>query len=328
MSEKPLVSILIPVYMRANLAIQAIYSALEQDYENVEIVVVDNKSSDGTYERLCEEFGSNAKVLLFQNEKNLGAVGNWERCLEKANGKYIKYLWSDDLMSRDFISKAISLLESDRDAAFAFSSVYIFMDEKDLEDSETKLYCHYRMKKQTGIYPGNDFIKASYYCRASVPVSPGCAVFRREKLHLILDIPNKIGYVHRKNGAGPDVLMFLEALAHGEKFAYIDKPCCYFRSHEDSISIFDKTINDGYWTARQYYLKKYHYEQYWNALNSEMIITMNHLKIFNRKNNIKALSAYLDISDPYIKMHSVFGIIFYKIRYKICISRQGRMMEQ
>lgn len=324
MSEKPLVSILIPVYMRANLAIQAIYSALKQDYENIEIIVVDNKSSDGTYERLCEEFKNNNKVIFAQNEKNLGAVGNWERCLERAGGKYIKYLWSDDLMSKDFISRAVDFLESDCEVAFVFSSVYIFTDERDLNNDETKFCRQYRLKKQTGVYPGKDFIKASYCCRPSVPVSPGCAVFRKEKLHLILDIPNKIGYVHRKNGAGPDVLMFLEALAHGEKFAYIDEACCYFRNHEGSITTFDKTINDGYWTARQYYLKKYHYEQYWNALNSEIISTINRKKIFSKKNNMKVLNTYLEISDHHIKMHSVLGVFVYKIRCKIYVSKRKR----
>jgi len=325
----PLVSIMIPVYNRADLAIKAINCSLAQEYKNIEIIVGDNCSTDGTFEKLIGIFGDNKKIKLFKNEKNLGAVGNWERCLKNAKGKYVKFLWSDDLMTTDFVSKSVEFLESDDDASFAFSSVYIFKNEDDLHKNNIKNIRHcYRLKCNSGIYPGDDFIQATYYCPSLVPVSPGCAIFRRKKLKLVLDIPNQIGYLHRRNGAGPDVLMFLEAIAKGEKFAYIDKPCNFFRKHSGSISTFDTTIQDGYLTAKMYYLKEHNFEEYWEWLNCEIISSINKTRVLSKKNNTKALSKYLDMKDPHINRHSVFAVCWFKLRNKLMCKIQLRKVRK
>lgn len=71
---KPLVSVMISVYNRADLAIGAINCTLAQDYNKIEIIVCNNWSTDGTFEKLNNRFGNNEKVILFQNEQNLGAV--------------------------------------------------------------------------------------------------------------------------------------------------------------------------------------------------------------------------------------------------------------
>lgn len=255
----PLVSILIPVYQRAELAIEAINSALNQDYKNVEIIVGDNKSTDGTYEVLCERYNSNSKVVLFQNDVNLGPVGNWEACLEKANGDYIKFLWSDDLMRDDFVSKSVELLEKNKKASFAFSAVKIFEDTNDIRDN---LYNHtdeegcYQEFMRDGVYSGLDFIKKACMNK-SIPLSPGCAIFRRENMVIVKSIKNSKGYDHRKTGAGTDLLMFFEAVSKGQKFIFFNDLSSFFRKHPESITISSNTIGIGYHTAKLYFLKKH-----------------------------------------------------------------------
>ena len=313
--EHPLVSILIPVYKRTDLAVEAIECALSQDYEEIEIIVGDNCSPDGTFEQLNKKFGKNEKVILFQNERNLGAVGNWERCLARANGKYVKFLWSDDLMAADCISKSVSLLETHHRAAFVYSSVRVFSDLNQLKNiGNDKKFIQCRLCKGTKVFEGERFIGAAFCRSYSVPVSPGCAVFRREKLHIVGDIPNKIGYDHRKNGAGPDILMFLEAAAEGETFVYMDYPASFFRNHSESITSSDNTITEGYWTAKQYFLREHGLEKYWKPLNSEIISHINHNKIFSKKQNMYALSRFLDTGDIHIKDHSVISVIAHKMR--------------
>lgn len=311
----PLVSILIPVYKRTALAVEAIECALSQDYEEIEIIVGDNCSPDGTFELLNKKFSKNEKVIFFQNERNLGAVGNWERCLARAKGKYVKFLWSDDLMAVDCISKSVSLLEMYQRAAFVYSSVLIFSDLnqlKDIVNDKKSVQC--RLCRGTKIFKGEKFIRAAFCRSYTLPVSPCCAVFRREKLHIVGDIPNKIGYDHRKNGAGPDILMFLEAAAEGETFVYMDYPASFFRKHSESITSLDNTITEGYWTAKQYFLREHGLEKYWKPLNSAMISHTNHNKIFSRKQNICALSRFLDIEDIHITEHSVISVIAHKIK--------------
>lgn len=293
--NNPLVSIIIPVYQRGKLACEAIDSALKQDYTNCEIIVGDNCSTDGTYELLKEKYNNIDNILLFRNDSNLGAVENWKKCLKRARGEYIKFLWSDDLMCEDFIRRAVDYLENDKNLAFVYSSVIIFsQDVKDIPYKKItgeEKYCF----GNTGIYEGEIFIHHQFnYKKSNVPVSPGCAVFRRNKVCILDTIPNKFNYTHKNNGAGTDVLIFLEALSHKEKFAYINEPLNFFREHPESISLSDRTIYIGYNTAKIYYLKKYQMIEYIPLLMEGILINMEKNYFFHNIKRNQLLDRYFE----------------------------------
>lgn len=261
--REPLVSILIPVYRRFDLACDTVECAINQTYKNIEIIIVDNFSEDETYEKLVTKFGSEEKVSIFQNEANLGAVGNWESCLSKANGAYVIFLWSDDLISADFIQKSMNMLMAHPSASFVFSSVYMF-DKTDKVENLMKAGSskrdvtdiRYRFGHD-GEHSGYEFIKDQFiYHREKVPVSPACAVFKKEKVRIEKDIPNKMGYRHRNNGAGIDLLIFLNAIEAKDSVCFINETLSFFRGHPGSISTFDKTIELGYRTAEEYYISR------------------------------------------------------------------------
>ena len=315
MDNMPLVSILIPVYQRYELAVEAIDSALKQDYPNCEIIVGDNCSQDNTFQRLLEHYKDNEGIVLFQNKTNLGAVGNWEQCLKRANGKYVKFLWSDDLMSETFVSDSVKILEANSDVSFVFSSVYIFCDIEELNRKIARNEkAEYRFRNKTGIYSGSAFLKSTFDYNYSVPVSPGCAIFRKEKIKLVDYIPNKFNYIHRRNGAGPDLLMYLETISNNEEVGFISTPSNFFRLHESSITVSDNTVLDGYWTAKQDYLKRHKIEKYWRSLNIDIISTINKRNVLSYNYNKSTLQRFYDVSDPHIKQHSVIEVILFKIQ--------------
>lgn len=95
----PKVSICIPVYNSAAYLTAAVESALAQQYDSFEILIVDNCSTDGSAEIAAEFAGRSSLVRYVANTTNIGMVPNWNRCLELARGQYIKYLFSDDLLS-------------------------------------------------------------------------------------------------------------------------------------------------------------------------------------------------------------------------------------
>ncbi len=102
-SATPLVSIGIPTYNRANSYLKyALQSAVSQTYENIEIIVSDNCSSDDT-ESIVKGFGD-ARLRYYRQEENIGPVKNRNFCLEQARGKYLVMLLDDDLIDEDFIS--------------------------------------------------------------------------------------------------------------------------------------------------------------------------------------------------------------------------------
>jgi glycosyltransferase involved in cell wall biosynthesis len=127
MNEKsPLVSICIPTYNRAGMVGKAIDSALAQTYPNIEVLVVDNASQDAI-EALVATY-SDIRVKFFKNTQNLGLFGNFNRCIELAQGKYIHILHSDDYIDPKFTETCIGFLEAHPDVAMTFGSVQPVVD--------------------------------------------------------------------------------------------------------------------------------------------------------------------------------------------------------
>ncbi len=247
---EPKVSILIPVYKREKLIIDALNSAVNQTYRNIEIIVVDNKSPDDTF-KVAKDFAdrySNLKV--YQNEENIGPVRNWLKCLDYATGEYIKILWSDDLIAPTFIEKTLPYLVNYKEVGFVFTATKIEI----LDSSQSAESINYVIGS-TGIYDTEVYIKSALLgISPYVPVSPGCALFRKidVKKNLLLDIPNKIGNDFKMHAIGPDLLLFLLTAKDYPKFAFINELLSTFRGYKDSISV----SSDRFFLALNYNLVK------------------------------------------------------------------------
>jgi glycosyltransferase involved in cell wall biosynthesis len=90
-----LLTILIPTWNRAKLVLEAVES-VGPISSDMEIVIVDNASKSAIFEELQRYLGSRPGIRLFSNERNLGMVRNWNRCLEEAHGEWLGLLCSDD----------------------------------------------------------------------------------------------------------------------------------------------------------------------------------------------------------------------------------------
>jgi glycosyltransferase involved in cell wall biosynthesis len=224
------VSILIPVYNREEFIQDAVASASNQTYKNIEIIIVDNQSTDNTWEILKTIAKADPRVKLFRNETNIGPVKNWKRCIEEATGKYGKILWSDDLIAPDFLEKTISFFNRD-DVGFVFTGTEIFFEDNSIK------YNSYIIGN-TGVYNSEQYIEGVLFDE-DYPASPGCALFRLNDLNrnLQVDIPNKIGSDFSMHAIGPDLLFFLLTAHQYDKFAFVNEKLSFFRAHKKSISL-------------------------------------------------------------------------------------------
>jgi glycosyltransferase involved in cell wall biosynthesis len=115
-SYTPLVTLGMPTYNRAASSfLQALDSALAQTYANLEIVISDNASTDGT-EALVRS-RPDPRVRYFRQERNIPAVDNFNYCLEQARGKYFLLLFDDDLIDPDFVTCCIAATGGDANVA-------------------------------------------------------------------------------------------------------------------------------------------------------------------------------------------------------------------
>lgn len=117
----PLVTIAIPTFRRADLLRRALQSAVSQAgvEGGMEILVVENPDDAATSqpsdaERLCASL-SDPRLRYVRNDSNLGMVGNWNRCLELARGRWVLILHDDDWLSPHFMRLVLGLLDAHPD---------------------------------------------------------------------------------------------------------------------------------------------------------------------------------------------------------------------
>lgn len=251
-STKPLVSILVPVYNREGIISETLSAALSQTYENIEVIVVDNASTDGTWTVISDFAKRDSRLKAFKNESNLGPVRNWLRCVESATGVFAKILWSDDLISPDYLEKTIPYFD-DPQVGFVYTATKIFTEEP---ESGVLSYAN----GKTGIYEAESFIQGDFKSKG-YPLSPGCAVFylKDVKSNLMLQVPNGTGSDFSMHAIGNDLLLFLLTANQYKKMAFVSNVLSYFRSHSGSISIesTDGKLPLHYDMARAYFAETY-----------------------------------------------------------------------
>jgi len=109
-----LVSIGLPTYNRAKLLCRAIDSAINQDYNNIEVIVSDNASTDET-NHICRLYlQKDNRLKLIRQQENLGPLANFHAVLGAASGEYFMWLGDDDWIDPDYVNTCAQELSSDQ----------------------------------------------------------------------------------------------------------------------------------------------------------------------------------------------------------------------
>ena len=127
---KPLISVIIPIYNTGDSAVKLLSKLIKQNYENLEIICVDDGSKDGSFD-LVSEFvrqsklkNKNLNMTIFR-QKNQGAAGARNLGLKKASGEYVTFIDSDDEVKKTHIEDLLKSLEKDpRNALSVCGYVY------------------------------------------------------------------------------------------------------------------------------------------------------------------------------------------------------------
>jgi len=117
--NKPLVTVAIPTCNRCSYLGTAISSVLDQTMGDLELLVIDNASTDST-EALAKSF-CDRRLQYFRNDQNIGIIENWNRAIELAKGDYLIILGDDDRLTNSFLEESVRVHKAHPNVGLSFS---------------------------------------------------------------------------------------------------------------------------------------------------------------------------------------------------------------
>jgi glycosyltransferase involved in cell wall biosynthesis len=119
--NSPTVSIGLPVFDGENYLRTAIDSILSQTFEDFELVISDNASSDKTME-ICRGYADqDSRVRYYRSEKNMGAAWNFNRVFQLARGEFFQWACHDDALMPTFLERCVGVLRQKREVVLSYS---------------------------------------------------------------------------------------------------------------------------------------------------------------------------------------------------------------
>jgi alpha-1,3-rhamnosyltransferase len=131
MNELPLVTIGIPNYNYGHFVIEALNSVVNQSYPNIELIIVDDLSSDNSIEiieKWIKDYTGNIQIKFIKNKTNVGLTKVCNIILEYSSGKYFQPLDADDILLPEKIEKQVPILENSPKTAVVYSNTMVIND--------------------------------------------------------------------------------------------------------------------------------------------------------------------------------------------------------
>ncbi len=215
-TNNPKVSVCIPTYNYGHFISDAMESVITQSFQNFELLVIDNCSTDKTQEVVNKYIQHDNRIKFIINKSNLGLVNNMNKCLQYASGEFIKILAADDLLSHSCLEILVNTLDANQDVVLA--SCARTLVDKNLQPLETVSFSN-----KSEIVDGFRVVHKCLTYGVNYIGEPTAVIFRKK--HAARGFSTKYRQL-------VDLEMWFHILEFG-KFAYINEPLCSFRIHEE-----------------------------------------------------------------------------------------------
>jgi glycosyltransferase involved in cell wall biosynthesis len=216
--NKALVSVCLASYNAAKYLDAAVNSVLAQTYQNWELIVVDDCSSDNTQEVVTKTMSrcGDPRIRFFTNQVRVGMVANWNRAVELANGQFIKVLGQDDILKPDCLTVQVAKMQQ-------YPEVTVVTCARRVVGPTGKPILVRKCFPREGIYDGLETIRRCIVAGTNIIGEPVSVLFRASTLGTRELFEASILYC-------PDVDFWLRLLAHGDLY-FIAEPKTLYRIH-------------------------------------------------------------------------------------------------
>ena len=224
MANPPLVTVGIPNFNGERFISQAIYSILNQTYKNIELIVIDNNSTDRSFGIITNI--TDHRLRSIRNETNIGMTPNWNKCIKGSApvAEYILIMSSDDFLHPNYIEDMVTILEQNPDINYGYCrTTLVNSNNKPFYTEKT-----FKIKSQ---------ILEQFYHLDKCSPSFGSMIVRKSILDKI-GVYDETDYPH---GADGDLAMRL--IIEGRGY-YLHKKYFFYRVTNTSSSTVDHKEDD------------------------------------------------------------------------------------
>ena len=216
MKTNPLVTIVIPAYNHENFIIEAIESILSQSYDNIDLVIINDGSTDKTNEKIIKLASickNRFKNFSYTNRENKGLLKTLKEMENSIKGKYFSVLYSDDIFTKDRITKQVKALEENEEYAMCYGKMIGI-------DQDSNIIKHYKYKHSKSGHIFNKLLNRNFITAPTV-------MMRTEKFISVG------GY--DLNYAYDDYPLWLK-LAQKNKILFLNEELVFYRTHQNNVS--------------------------------------------------------------------------------------------
>jgi glycosyltransferase involved in cell wall biosynthesis len=229
----PFVSICIPTYNGDAYLAECIESALAQSFADIEVIVVDDCSSDDTLLIARRYASRDDRVRVSQNSENLGLVQNWNRSVRLARGEWVKFLHQDDRLEVHCVDEMLSAAKPGVDLVVARRQLIV---NPGTTDDVRRTYGRYLSDHDLSRhFPGQVYISPADFAKVVLQAPGGNCIGEPTATMVRRCAFEDYGYFNTEL-----VLLcdweYWARVAVNTGLCYVDRPLAYFRIHAESAS--------------------------------------------------------------------------------------------
>jgi len=259
----PKISVLIPAYNGDAFLTECIESVLAQDFEDYELLISDDGSTDRTVAVIERCAAKDNRIRWWRNQSNLRAAGNFNLCLRQATGEYIKFMCQDDvLLEKSALHQMVAVLEQQPTVSLVGCASNVID-----EHGRTLSYRNRLSHSQT--WDGKEIILRCLEEPGNLIGEPSVVMFRRAETGSGFNVRYRQIL---------DLEFFFRLLEQG-RFSYIAKPLAAWRQHGGQVSAANQRSGLGaeeeLWLIQEWYAKPWLKER---ATRQMLFMQIRHLQ--------------------------------------------------
>ncbi len=281
------ISVIIPTYNSWNTLLDCIQSIKNQTLKAKEIVIVDNASTDQTYERIQKskrkKKKEKIKLKIFRNRKNLGVTGGRNKGIKEASKDcdYLFFFDHDMVADRRMLEELIRVAEKSSDIGIVTPKIYYWNDKKRIWSAGTGINL---WTGQVLFRGGKD--KGQYEREEEVQVAPASMLVKRKVIDKIK------GFDDKYFATFEDTDFCFRAKSAGFKVYYAPKAIAYHKISFNPKNEADRLLNRAYWVGRNriLFMKDFGKFTFWFFIP---VFAVYYLRLAIKYRNLGAFFNYL-----------------------------------